>query len=74
MSASTMRSIRRFGALALVTALGACSWFTDFKEQPKFDPWESTSDTIPARGNPQYSVSVYGSAAPGYAVSRQRLP
>lgn len=74
MSASTMRSVRRLGALALVTSLGACSWFTDFKAQPKFDPWESTSDTIPARGNPQYSVSVYGSAAPGYAVSRERLP
>jgi mono/diheme cytochrome c family protein len=74
MSANTMRSVRRLGALALVTSLGACSWFTDFKEQPKFDPWESTSDTIPARGNPQYSVSVYGSAAPGYAVSRERLP
>ena len=74
MSANAMRMIRRYGALSLVLGLGACSWFTDFKEQPKFDPWESTSDTIPMRGNPQYSVSVYGSAAPGYAVSRQRLP
>ena len=74
MSAKTMRTLRRAGALASVLVLGACSWFTDFKEQPKFDPWESVSDTIPMRGNPQYSVSVYGSAAPGYAVSRQRLP
>jgi mono/diheme cytochrome c family protein len=74
MSASPMRWIRRYGALSFVAALGACSWFTDFKEQPKFDPWESTSDTIPMRGNPQYSVSVYGSAAPGYAISRERLP
>ena len=74
MSAEPMRMVRRYGALSLVLALGACSWFTDFKEQPKFDPWESPSDTIPMRGNPQYSVSVYGSAAPGYAVSRERLP
>ena len=74
MSGSLTRGLRRYGALGLVVALGACSWFTDFKEQPKFDPWESTSDTIPYRGNPQNSVSVYGSAAPGYAVSRQRLP
>ena len=58
MSASPMRLLLRYGALSLVAALGACSWFTDFKEQPKFDPWESTSDTTPARGNPQYSVSV----------------
>jgi mono/diheme cytochrome c family protein len=69
-----LRRARRYGALSLVIALGACSWFTDFKEQPKFDPWESTSDTIPMRGNPENSVSVYGSAVPGYAVSRQRLP
>jgi mono/diheme cytochrome c family protein len=74
MSADSIRFVRRYGALALVFGLGACSWFTDFKEQPKFDPWESTSDTIPMRGNPQNSVSVYGSFAPGYAVSRERLP
>ena len=60
--------------LSVVFALGACSWFTDFKQQPKMDPWESTNDTIPMRGNPQHSVSVYGSAAPGYAVSRIALP
>jgi mono/diheme cytochrome c family protein len=55
-------------------ALSACSWFTDFKTQPKFDPWESPNDSIPMRGNPQNSVSVYGSFAPGYAVSREPLP
>ena len=66
--------VRRFTALALATTLGACSWFTDFKEQPKHDPWESPSDTIPMRGNPQFSVSVYGTLAPGYAVSRLAFP
>jgi mono/diheme cytochrome c family protein len=65
--------LRRAGALALTIALTACSWFTDFKEQPKVDPWES-SDTIPMRGNPQFSVPIYGSAAPGFAVSRANLP
>jgi mono/diheme cytochrome c family protein len=74
MSADLVRGIRRYGVLSVVVLLGACSWFTDFKEQPKIDPWESASDTVPFRGNPQYSVSVYGSAAPGYAVSRERLP
>jgi len=59
---------------ALVAGLGACSWFTDFKEQPKIDPWETANDTIPFRGNPQNSVSVYGSAAPGFAVSRMPMP
>jgi mono/diheme cytochrome c family protein len=74
MSADLMRPVRRYGALVFVVSLGACSWFTDFKEQPKIDPWESPNDTIPFRGNPQSSVPVYGSFAPGYAVSRERLP
>ena len=71
MSADTTMSSRvaRIATLALVTTLGACSWFTDFKEQPKHDPWESPNDSIPMRGNPQNSVSVYGSAAPGFAFS-----
>jgi mono/diheme cytochrome c family protein len=54
--------------------LGACSWFTDFKQQPKIDPWESASDTIPFRGNPQNSVSIYGSAAPGFLYDRAPTP
>jgi len=66
--------VRSVAWVALVASLGACSWFTDFKEQPKIDPWESSSDSIPFRGNPQNSVSVYGSAAPGFAVSRMPMP
>ena len=50
--------------------LCACSWFTDFKRQPKLDPWETASDTIAMRGNPQNSVPIYGSAAPGFAYGR----
>jgi len=73
MSADRHVRVRRTGALALVTVLTACSWFTDFKEQPKIDPWES-ADTVGMRGNPQNSVPVYGTSAPGYAVSRLALP
>jgi len=58
----------RLAVALLPLALGACEWFTDFKEQPKVDPWESPSDSIPMRGNPQFSVPIYGSAAPGYVV------
>ena len=64
-----MMSARRMSVFALVTTLGACSWFTDFKEQPKPGPWKSPSDTIAMRGNPQNSVPVYGTLAPGYAFS-----
>jgi mono/diheme cytochrome c family protein len=74
MSAERAMRLRRGGALALTVALTACSWFTDFKAQPKYDPWESPNDSIPMRGNPQNSVSIFGSAAPGYAVSRAALP
>jgi mono/diheme cytochrome c family protein len=54
--------------------LSACSWFTDFKQQPKIDPWETTSDTIAFRGNPQNSISIYGSSAPGFIYDRAPTP
>lgn len=58
---------------ATAVLMSACSWFTDFKDQPDIDPWQSPADTIGARGNPQMSVPVTGSQVPGYAVSYQRL-
>ena len=65
---------RRVARTAPLLLLGACSWFTDFKQQPKIDPWESPADTIPPRGNPQGSVSIYGSAAPGFQYDRIGTP
>ena len=59
---------------APVVLLAACSWFTDFKQQPKIDPWETPSDTIPFRGNPQGSVPITGSAAPGFEYDRTPMP
>jgi len=69
-----MKTIRRRLTRALVFALGAsavsaCSWFTDFKDQPDVDPWQSPADTIGARGNPQGSVPVSGAIAPSYVAS-----
>jgi mono/diheme cytochrome c family protein len=54
----------------LMLALTSCEWFTDFRRQPKVDPWESVADSIPPRGNPQFSVPTQGSAAPGFAYPR----
>ena len=54
----------------LLILLSACSWFTDFKQQPKLDPWETASDTIAMRANPQYSVPITGTVAPGFAYGR----
>jgi mono/diheme cytochrome c family protein len=50
--------------------LSACSWFTDFKQQPKIDPWETPADSIQPRANPQMSVPITGTAAPGFAYGR----
>jgi mono/diheme cytochrome c family protein len=75
MSADLRRHVLRglaFGYAAAV--LSGCSWFTDFKRQPSWHPWQSEADTIPARGNPQNSVSVYGSVAPGFIYGRGHLP
>jgi mono/diheme cytochrome c family protein len=58
----------------MLLLLGGCSWFTDFKRQPKIDPWETPSDTIAFRGNPQMSVPIYGSMAPGFIYDRGPLP
>jgi mono/diheme cytochrome c family protein len=56
--------------LALPLALGGCSWFTDFKQQPKFDPWDTPNDSTPPRANPQGSVPLYGTVAPEFMYAR----
>jgi len=68
------RAARRAPVLAAALLLTGCEWFTDFKRQPKIDPWESPSDTIPPRAAPQFSVPVTGNAVPGYVVSYQATP
>src|SRR4051794_23369257 len=73
-SADRAMRVRRAAALALTIALTACSWFTDFKQQPKIDPWETPNDTIAFRGNPQMSVPIYGTAAPGFQYDRSPMP
>ncbi len=75
MRADLGRHVLRAAAIAYAALLvSGCSWFTDFKRQPSWHPWQSEADTIPARGNPQNSVSVYGTAAPGFIYSRAQLP
>ena len=60
----------RIPLMLALCATTSCSWFTDFKQQPKLDPWETAADTIAMRANPQFSVPIYGSAAPGFAYGR----
>ena len=55
-----LRLRRRALVVVAPLALGACSWFTDFRDQPAIQPWETTSDTIAPRGQPVNSVPVTG--------------
>jgi len=65
----------RVAATTLVPLLfGACSWFTDFRDQPAIQPWDSVADTIAPRGQPVNSVPVTGLQTPGYTFSYAALP
>ncbi|HEX6534904.1 MAG TPA: cytochrome c [Gemmatimonadaceae bacterium] len=72
------RAARRVGAIAALALLATgCSWFTDFKDQPKVEPWEAEmagNDTTPFRGSPEFSVPVTGVVEPAYVVSHAQLP
>ncbi len=79
MTRMTSRLTRAAAAAALVPALGACDWFTDFKNQPKIEPWEPVSQldadtTHPPRPNPQMSVPVSGTFLAGYQISYNPIP
>lgn len=76
---AAMPVARWTAAVLLPFVLGACSWFTDFKEQPSIKPWESVSqnvnDTItPPRGQPLHSVPVQGTVSAAYAISHAAMP
>jgi mono/diheme cytochrome c family protein len=70
--------LRRAAVTTLPLALGACSWFTDFKSQPSIKPWQAFSadsaETKGFRGNPVASVSINGTMMPSWVVSYGQLP
>jgi hypothetical protein len=41
MSSSGLRRAGRVMLSATLLLLGACEWFTDFKDQPRIEPWEA---------------------------------
>ena len=75
-----MKRSLRFLVIALAPlATGACSWLTDFRQQPSVSPWQSlsvdwTDTTTPFRGNPQNSVPTTGAVAPAYQISYAKMP
>jgi mono/diheme cytochrome c family protein len=74
MSSRLVRAARALCSAALLVALPGCEWFTDFKDQPKVEPWESPFDSVPPRGQPQGSVPTTGTLVPEWAVSYRPLP
>jgi mono/diheme cytochrome c family protein len=72
--------VARLVVLAAVpVSLSACTWFTDFKNQPRLEPWESfgvsVTDTMSApRFNPQLSVPVQGTAVSALHISYTPSP
>lgn len=69
--------IRRAAVAALPLALGACSWFTDFKQQPSVGTWQEFNDSTAIkgfRGQPSGSVSTNGTMMPVWQVSYNPLP
>ena len=74
MRTSLTRSVVRFAIVGTsLASLSACEWFTDFKRQPSVVTWERL-DSAGVRGNPQTSVSINGTAMPGFAVSYSNSP
>lgn len=74
-----VRALRLSAAVTLPLSVGACTWFTDFKDQPRIEPWEPMSqneaDSLKApRGQPMYSVPVQGTVSPAFAVSYAPAP
>lgn len=68
---------KRALSLLLPLAAAGCSWFTDFRDEPKIKPWEAQyagNDTTPFRGQPEYSVPITGDPVPAYVISHQPVP
>lgn len=76
------RVIRSVAVVPAVLALGACGFvsniFSDFRDQPRIEPWEAEyagNDTTPFRPGGSdstfvaYSVPITGNTVPGYVVS-----
>jgi len=79
MRASVVRASRAAAVIVLPVAFGACTWFTDFKNQPRIEPWEPVSQndndtTTPPRGQPKFSVPMQGTSGAAYGISYAALP
>jgi mono/diheme cytochrome c family protein len=78
-------AIARTVSASLLLFTTACPWFTTFIDQPRQEPWEQQwSDTVTwlgvrpeslaSRGNPQFSVPIYGTTVAAFMISSQPTP
>lgn len=79
LSSSSFRLARSLTVAVVPLALGACSWFTDFKRQPAIEPWEPVSQndndtTHSPRSAPKHSVPTSGVPALAYGISYTNMP
>jgi mono/diheme cytochrome c family protein len=73
-SRHSRRALRAALGAVILVVMPACEWFTDFKDQPKIEPWESPIDSVAPRGQPQGSVPTTGMMVPEWQVSYRPLP
>jgi len=78
-----LRQTLTVAAVCTLPLLTACEWFSDFKRTPALATWapvhcdetrQKCDSTIASRGNPQYSVSVYGITRSAFETSYTPLP
>lgn len=67
---------RLFVAAMIPILLGGCEWFSDFKDQPRIEPWEAEyqGENVGFRGNPANSVPMYGGGVPEFMIGLGRFP
>jgi mono/diheme cytochrome c family protein len=70
--------LRAAAILAGTLGLGACDWFTDFKQQPAVHPWgvfsADSAELRGFRGQPAGSVGTNGTLVSIYQVSGAPMP
>ena len=80
-----LQAIRNPLSTILLLGLSGCPWFTTFIDQPRQEPWEQQwSDTVTwlgmrpeslaSRGNPQFSVPIYGTTVAAFMISSLPTP
>jgi mono/diheme cytochrome c family protein len=68
---------RRLAVLAVLPlVLAGCEWFTDFKDQPRIEPWEAEYQgmNVGFRGQPPNSVPMFGGGIPEFEIGLGRFP